>query len=49
MQLFKIKQGSSKDWGDYMAKVRGTDNLLCGKTVTDTMVLFAIFASNCSR
>ena len=49
MQLFELRQGSTEDWGDYMAKVRGIDNLLRGKTVTDLMVLFAIFAADGSR
>ena len=49
MKLFHLKQGAQEPWGAYLARVRGLDNLLRGKTVSDLIVLFATFAADTSR
>ena len=49
MKVYKLKQGTSEDWHEYMARVRGIFAPLHGKSISDLSTLFAIVASDHTR
>ena len=49
MKVYKLKQGTSKDWNEYMVCVRSVFAPLHGKSISDLSSLFTIVASDHTR
>ena len=49
MKVYKLKQGTSKDWNEYMVCVRSVFAPLHGKSISDLSTLFTIVASDHTR